>query len=285
MAGGLLTGQAPVEVFAEAGDDEQRVVDAHPQAEHDGDGGGEVGHGHGVGGQPHHHHAGGDTRQSHADGQAHGQHGAEGQDQDHDGEAQAEHLGLGRLELGEGLTAQLHLETGRLGRRHQVTDLATDVLHLLEALDRRVELDVGEAELAGERTLGRHLGRVVERAGDGEALDGAHLVDQLGDGRPGGRVVQAAVGHEHDGGPFAGRLAAEAPLDQVEPAGGFALEVAEARRVAGAHRGGDPAQHHDEGHPGEQHPAMAAVAPATEAAERGSGVGRLPARVLGVGAG
>ena len=43
-------------------------------------------------------------------GQAHGEHRAEGDHEDHDGEGQAEGLGGGLLELAEGLAAELDLE-------------------------------------------------------------------------------------------------------------------------------------------------------------------------------
>ena len=51
-----------------------------------------------------------DAGEGHPDGQAHGEHRAERQDQDDDGEGQAEQLRARRLELGEDLAAELDLE-------------------------------------------------------------------------------------------------------------------------------------------------------------------------------
>ena len=48
-----------------------------------------------------------DAEQGDADGQAHGQHRTEREDQHDDGEAEADELGLGRFELGQHLTADL----------------------------------------------------------------------------------------------------------------------------------------------------------------------------------
>jgi hypothetical protein len=135
-----------VELLAVAGDDEQRVVDADAEADHDAqercevrdrehlaqqgdDGGAET-----------------DAEQGHAHRQAHGQHRAEGHDQDDDGERQAEGLGVGLLELGEDEPAHLDLEAVDVGGFGQ--DLVADLAGPGE-LDVVGHLDVGVGDGAG----------------------------------------------------------------------------------------------------------------------------------------
>ena len=84
---------AGVELLAVAGDDEQRVVDADAEADHQADERREVGDLHEVAGQDHERATEADAEQRDADRQAHGQHRAERDDQDDDGERQTEQLG------------------------------------------------------------------------------------------------------------------------------------------------------------------------------------------------
>lgn len=100
-----------VEVLPEPGDDEQGVVNANPQTDHDADGRGEVGHRDHLRQQTGDHRAGRDTGEGHPHRQARGQHRPECDDQDDDGEAEAEGLRGRHRELGEGRPAQLDLQT------------------------------------------------------------------------------------------------------------------------------------------------------------------------------
>ena len=97
----VLDGGPLVQVLAVSRHDEQGVVDADTQAEHERDRGGEVGDRQEVGEQPGEDRSDADAGEGDADGQAHREHGPERQDQHDDGEGQAEQLRARNLELGE----------------------------------------------------------------------------------------------------------------------------------------------------------------------------------------
>ena len=99
-AGGVLGGdgrglrvEALVQSLAVPGDDEQRVVDAHAEADHRPDHGGEVGHHEDVGEQAGEGDAEAHAGERHGDREAHGQHRAERDDEHDDGEGEADDLG------------------------------------------------------------------------------------------------------------------------------------------------------------------------------------------------
>ncbi len=98
------------EVLSIAGDDEQGVVDADAQADHRHHRGGEVGHRDDVAGERHERGGDAEAEQGDADRQAHGEHGAEGEDQDDHRRDQAVDLALGEFERGEQVAAVLDLE-------------------------------------------------------------------------------------------------------------------------------------------------------------------------------
>ena len=133
-----------VQLLAVAGDDEQRVVDADAEADHDADERREVGDLEDVAGDDHRRAAEADAGERGADRQAHRQHRAEGDDEDDDGEREAEQLGRRLLELGEEVAAEL--DAHALLLRHQLLDLVAD-------LGGAREVDV--------------LGEVHRRVGDG----------------------------------------------------------------------------------------------------------------------
>ena len=205
-----------VQLLAVAGDDEQRVVDADAEADHDAEERREVGDGEDVRQQGDDRHADADAEQRVADRQPHREHRPEREDQDDDGERETEHLGRRRLERGEDLTAELDLHTVDL--RRQPLDLLAD---LVGAGERDVvgQLDVRVRDLPGLRSLRRDLRPSARHVG---ALD-AHDVGDRGDLGEERlhllldlRVVDPLLGPEHDRADLAGALAAELVVEDVE---------------------------------------------------------------------
>ena len=126
-AGGVLDAHAVVEELAVPGDDEQRVVDAHAEADHGAEDQGELGDVHDGGQHADAGDADEDADQRGADGQAHRHDGAEGDEQDDDRHADADELAarLLRRQQGEG-TGQLDLHTiglGLVGHGHGIVQL------------------------------------------------------------------------------------------------------------------------------------------------------------------
>ena len=122
-------------------------------------------------------------------------------------------------------------------------------MHICEVGDRGRELDVGVAQLPRQRTIGHHLGGVVEGTGDLEAFDGVGRLHHFSDGGAGRGIVEPAFGDEHNGSSLSGRLAPEPLLHQVEATGGFTLEVAEAGGVSGSDRSGGGTEDDDHADP------------------------------------
>ena len=201
-----------------SGDDEQGVVDADAEADHDAEERREVGDGEDVGQQRDDRHADADAEQSVADGQAHRQHRSEGDDQDDDGERETEHLGRRRLERREDLAAELDLHAVDL--RGEDDDLVADLVGSDER-DVVGELDVGERDLPGLGSLQRDLRRSAGHIG---ALDAHDIGDRgdLGEERLhlllDFGVVDALLGAEHDRADLTGALAAELGVEDVEAA-------------------------------------------------------------------
>ena len=99
-----------------AGDDEQRVVDADAEPDHDPEERREVGDVEDVAEDDDEAHPGPDAAEGDGDREAHGEDGAEGEDQYDDGEGEPDELGLRRLENGEGSAARKHGEAVDGGR-------------------------------------------------------------------------------------------------------------------------------------------------------------------------
>ncbi|MEI2653793.1 MAG: hypothetical protein V9G12_16890 [Microthrixaceae bacterium] len=99
-----------VEAFPVAGDDEEGVVDADAEPDHDPEDGGVVRDGEDVAEEQGDPDAGGDTAECDGDREAHGEHRPEGQDQDDHGEGEAEELGLRGVDHGQVLAAREDLE-------------------------------------------------------------------------------------------------------------------------------------------------------------------------------
>ena len=110
--GRVLDAHALVQMLAVAGDDEQRVVDADAEADHHAQDQRELGHVH-EGGE--HADAGGTDEQAHEcgdDRQAHGDDGAEGDQQHDDGDADTDELAAGTVLLEQSeLPGELGLHT------------------------------------------------------------------------------------------------------------------------------------------------------------------------------
>ena len=113
-AGGrLLHRQAVGEEATVPGDEEQGVVDPHPQADHAREDGRPAGNLHEIGEQPHRADSDGDAEERDADRQSHGDDRAEREQEDDRRDEQADHLAdvrLRRLERGEEVAARLDLE-------------------------------------------------------------------------------------------------------------------------------------------------------------------------------
>ena len=221
-----------VQLLAVAGDDQERVVDADAEPDHDAEEGGEVGDRHHVAQQGDEGGADADAEEGDADGQPHGQHRAEGDDEDDDGEGEAEGLGRRLLELGEDEAAQLDVEA--LDVRRVLEDLVADLPGARE-VDVLGQLDVGERDQAGLGALRADLLGTLLGIG---ALDPRHVVEggDLGEQRlhrfAHGRVVDPLLGAEHDRAHLAGALAAELRVEDVEPA--LRLDVGQVELVAEA---------------------------------------------------
>ena len=130
----LLGIEAGLEGLAVAGDDEQRVVDAHADADHGGQDGGEGLERVDVGEQLDDRQPDGDAAQRHHDGQRHGQHRPEGDEQDDDGGHDADQLTRGQwLALGllDELTAEVDLECGVECGSASVDHLLADRVRML----------------------------------------------------------------------------------------------------------------------------------------------------------
>ena len=108
---GRLAGRAAgVDSLPIAGDDEQGVVDADAEPDHDPEEGGEVGDAEDVAEDDDQTHARPDSAEGDRDGQAHGEDRAEGEDQHDDREGEADELGRRRFEDGECRAAREDLE-------------------------------------------------------------------------------------------------------------------------------------------------------------------------------
>jgi hypothetical protein len=257
----LAHGVPRVQLLAVAGDDQQGVVDADAQADHDAEERGEVGDRDHVAEQRDDRGAEADAEQGDAHRQAHRQHRAERQDQDDDGERQAEHLGRRLGELGEDEPAQLDVEALDVGRG--VEDLVADLagpgeLDVLGHLDARVRDVARLGALAGD-LAGALLGvRAVDARDVRELPD---LVEQLGHRRLDLVGLDPVLGAEHDRARLAGALAAEVVLEDVEA--GPRLDVGQVELVSEAVPGGAGrgTTEHEDRDPKPEHELPAVVAP------------------------
>ena len=204
-----------MQTLAVTHDDEQRVVDADAEPDHDRDGRRVVGHGEHAADECGQSDAGADAGDGDGERQTHRQHRSERQDQDHDREGEPDELGLGGLELTERGTAGQDAQT--VDGRSVIGDRSTD-LGCLGVVDVFGQEDLRERELSGEwafagdlpaavgyvwRQDGRpgmlgHTG-VVREAGVDEREELGHRSHDAG-------IVDALLGGEDD----AARLSAGA---------------------------------------------------------------------------
>ena len=280
-----------VQVLPVSGDDEQRIVDAHTQADHQAEERSELGHLDEVGEDRDGHRAGHDAGDGHADGQTHGQHGPEGHHEDHDGERDAEGFRGGLLELAEALATDRHLEAGLL--RDDVLEDVADLAGLIPVLPRhldgregdgavlvdllpasrrvgaddrqaveQVEVRVGQVGPLGLREPREpRIGGDVDRAWFRQRLDaGEHGLE----GGPHRGVVHALVGLHHDRALHAATDAAEVLVEGVEAVG--ALEAGQGEVLAEVAPGGaaDAADDEHGAHPEEDNGLAALEAPGTK---------------------
>jgi hypothetical protein len=263
---GFLDRVPVVEVLPEPGDDEERVVDAHAETDHHADHAGEVRHRQRVGEDRHQDRPHADARQGHADGQAHGQHGPEGDDQDDDGEGQAEHLGVGGLEVGEGLASELDAQPVDL--RDVLEDLVGDLGAVLER-DVVRHLDLGVGQLPRQVTLRGDLELPALGVGavDLEVVAPVEAGEELLHRRLDLGIVDALVSGEDDGPCHPRTLATELVVQDVEA--GAALDVRHRELVAGlgAERAGHHTQDDCSEEPEHRDGAPPSIAPRTEACE------------------
>ena len=266
--GGVLTGQAAADPLPVAGDDEQRVVDANADADHEPEGRSELGHGHDVAqhddaGRPDSH-----AGQGRGDGQAHGHYRAHRQYQHEHREGKPDGFGLGRIALGQPGPAHLHLHAvhrAQPGDLDQVVDLDADVSGL-DGGGAGSGVDVGVGDEPGLGAPGRDAMGSVRSVGraDGDPLDGLDPPEEIGHGGLHGRVGDALLGPEHD--PTADHRpdAAEVLVEDVGPQA--ALGVGSSRRAAvrRAHATRSRGRDHNDQNPGDQDPPRVPVAPPAE---------------------
>ena len=263
---GVVGRQAPLQRGAVAGDDEQGVVDAHADADHRRDLGGEVRRRHGGGPQAERRHRGHDAGDRGQDRQAHGHDRPEGDQQDDRRGQQADTLARGHLDVLEQVAAEGDLEPGVLQR-----------LGLLgHRRGRRVgrvvggQVDGGE----GDGAVGGSLLRRVEGRGHrGDAGQRPDLVEVGAHGGRGGRSVEAGGVVEHDGGGVVGQvghLRAGQVVGLLGVGAGEAAAVGEA--AAEGALGGEEADEGD--HPEGDHPPSVAEAGGCETFEHGVLLGR-----------
>jgi hypothetical protein len=255
------------QLLAVAGGDEQGVVDAHPQADHDAEEGGEVGDGEDVAQKGDEGRADADPEEGHAHGKAHGQHRAEGDDEDDHGEGHAQDLRGGLLELGEDGPAQLDAQAR--DPRGLLEDLLADLVAAVE-VDVVGQLDVGEGDLPGlgpprRDLLGGALG--VRALHPVDVLDRGHLVEERLHRLADGRILDALVGAEDDRADHPGAQPAEVRVEDVEA--GLRLAVGQVELVAepAADRVRDGAAEKQKGQPQTQDELAVVVAPGTDSRE------------------
>ena len=130
------------------------------------------------------------------DGQEHGEHGAEGQQQDDGCRGEPDQLAAAELGWGlEDLAAELDLQPVGVGVGRQGAELLERVLG--DLLEVALELHLGEPDLA----VGRDLALAAGGEGGpdlGDVVDGGRLLEQCRELGLGGGVVEAGVGLEHD---------------------------------------------------------------------------------------
>jgi len=164
---------AAVELVTVAAEHEERVVDPDAQADHDGEGGGEVRQVDDLSGDADDGHARADTEHRDADRQADGEHRTEGQQQDEDGAGDADGLRGGRLEVLEDLATEFDgqpVASGLLAQIEQVDGGGDLVRALLAFLDQQTS----------ERRFPvlADLPLTVERSYDGDVLDRGRIGEE-----------------------------------------------------------------------------------------------------------
>ena len=252
-----------------ASDDEQGVVDPDTETEHDRNRGGEVGDGEDVAEEPGQGRAEPDAGECDPDGQAHGEHRPEGQDEDDDGEGDTEELRTGHLEFGEDLATELDLEPFDLG--HQLLELVADLPGLLQ---RGVtgDPDLGVCDQARFRALRRDPLRPFGGVGadQGDPLDLARLIEEIGHRRLDFGVGHPLLGAEDDGSPFATRRRpGEVLLEDVEALSALDVGQGELGAVGGADHGiGQDATKDQGGEPSQGNLAPVAKTPTSKPREQ-----------------
>ncbi len=254
-----------MQLLAVAVDDEERVVDADAEADHDRHELREVGHldrvGHdGDGARPD-----ADPDERRADRHAHRQHRAERDDQDDDGEREAERLGVRGFEGREDLASELDAEPLDLGEH--VEDLLAHRQRVV-LVDVVGELDVG----VGDRAVGRDAGRAdlaavgADHGGVGQLVDGG---EQLLHRRLHLGIGDALLRGEHDRPADPGAHAAEVLIDDLDAPLGLDVGRAELGGEPGADGTAHRAHHHQRQQPDPEHPPPVVEARPPETGEEG----------------
>ena len=284
-----------------AGDDEQGVVDADAEPDHDPEERGEVGDVDDVAEDDDQTHPRADSAEGDGDGEAHREHRAEGEDQHDDGEGEADEFGRRRFEDGEGRATGEDLET--LDGRRCVGDRLAEGGRRGQ-FDVGGQVDLGVGELACERTLPGDLRLALLGVGgdDGGAgvlgvavlvgEPGVHGGEELLHGGGDGGVVDALVGAEDDRSRRAsGAELGEVLVEDVEAIGALGVGDVGRRVVGVADRAGSAEDDDQGGQPDADGSLAVVVAPGTDAGEEarrkgtfgsyvdGSRVRRCPNRV------
>jgi hypothetical protein len=266
--GGLLGRQPGLEAFAVAGDDEQGVVDAHADADHQHGLVGEAGHVDQVDGQADQADAGADAEQGGQQGQAHGQDRPEGQQQDHHGGQEPQALAARGALVGEGVAAQLDLQPGRLDLVDQVAGGLAGLPVCRGAALAQVELGVGDPRVALGALAAALWGVGAHHLAVGDV--GLQLGEQRRHRLADGGIVDALVGPEHD--LAAGTGLGPEPVG-AEQVGGLLALGARQGEVVGELTTGARVEHDQAGQeqdPAGQDAAAAAVHGAGETLEHGT---------------
>jgi hypothetical protein len=172
-----------------AASDEQGVVDADADADHEHGLVGEARHVDQVDGQADQGDAAADAEQGGQQGQAHGQDRPEGQQQDHHGGQEPGALAARGALLGEGVAAQLDPQAGHPDLRDQVAGGPIGLLVPGGFPVAQVELGVGDPRIAPGALAAALGGGGAHHLGVGDA--GLQLGEQRRHGLPDGGIVDA----------------------------------------------------------------------------------------------
>ncbi len=254
-----------VQLGAVTGDDEERVVDARPEADHRGELGREARDVEHERDEQQPSEADAQREQRGHDRQPHRDHRAEREQQDHDRGEQTEQLArrrLGSQHLLDDVAAGLELHAGGSCRRHVAGEVVDgrlrDVARPPVELDGRVRDPAVARDRAPVARVGAHDRGHVGQPGD--------LREQRLGARPDGVGLHPGPCEHHDLGRVT-RAGGEPGLQEVERVLRLDVGQLEAVRVLGPRQPAGAEDHDDRQQPQHEHPPPVENAPASEATE------------------